>query len=73
MTPQSPTDMHKLHNRREKIHKTPKSSRISHTYTRKFELFVNFLCFAHGQVETVLLQWELFFPPVPTRRFLFLL
>lgn len=55
------------------FHKTPKSPRISHTYTRKFELFVNFLCFDHGQVGTVLLQWELFFPPVPTRRFLFLL
>ena len=46
---------------------------ISHTNTRKFELFVNFLCFVHGQVGTVLLQWELFFPPVPTRLFLFLL
>lgn len=73
MTLKSFSDMHKLHNRKEKSHKTPKSPRISHTHTRKFELFVNFLCFDHGQVGTVLLQWELFFPPVPTRRFLFLL
>ena len=72
MTLKSFSEMHKLHNRK-KFHKTPKSPQISHTYTRKFELFVNFLCFDHGQVGTVLLQWELFFPPVPTRRFLFLL
>lgn len=73
MTLKSFSDMHKLYDRKENFHKTPKSPRISHTYTRKFELFVNFLCFDHGQVGTVLLQWKLFFPPVPTRRFLFLL
>lgn len=72
MTLKSFSDMHKLYDRKENFHKTPKSLWISHTYTRKFELFVNFLCFDHGQVGTVLLQWELFFPPVPTRRFLFL-
>ena len=73
MTPKSPSEMQNSMIEEKKFHKTPKSPRISHTYTRKFELFVNFLCFDHGQVGTVLLQWELFFPPVPTRRFLFLL
>ena len=73
MTPKSPSEMQNSMIEEKNFHKTPKSLWISHTHTRKFELFVNFLCFAHGQVRTVLLQWELFFPPVPTRLFLFLL